>query len=162
MPHQTRKRQAEVHAFLAQNNFMNISTSRDGLPWCASVYYVHKKNRFFFFSNRNSRHIQHAAANPRAAANVSRGAEGWREIQGVQMSGLIEPVSSLEEKAQAISAYLKKFPFVKELINLYTMKSSVFSEKMTDMELYKFTATEVVYLNNAEGFGYREELELEA
>jgi len=145
----------DVNGFLSRNNVMTVCTAMDGIPWCASVYYVHQADTFYFFSSSDSRHIRQAVTNPRASAGVSPDSDNWQSIQGVQMSGSISLVTSVSEKAAAVRAYLKKFPFVGDFLMSWKLNGHFFSKKLTKMDLYKFQADEVLFLDNRSGFGHR-------
>ena len=150
-----RSNDIDANGFLSRNNVMTICTAVGGIPWCASVYYVHKADTFYFFSSSDSRHIRQAVTNPRAGAGVSPDSDNWQSIQGIQMSGSITPVTSVSEKAAAVRAYLKKFPFVDNFLMSWQLDGHFFSKKITKMDLYKFQADEVLFLDNSLGFGHR-------
>jgi uncharacterized protein YhbP (UPF0306 family) len=107
---------AALDSLLSKERVLVLASSREGRPWCASVYFAHRGGRFYFFSSPDSRHIQEFRLHPEAAAAVSADHSEWQQIQGFQMQGRVAPVQGTLEKFIALKLYLKKFPFVKSFI----------------------------------------------
>jgi uncharacterized protein YhbP (UPF0306 family) len=82
----------------------------------------------------------------------------WRQIQGVQLEGEVTLVDSVLEKAKALAVYAGKYPAV---IKLFTDPSSgVFHKAFLKVKFYRVTPERVFFIDNAQGFGKRQELVL--
>ena len=82
----------------------------------------------------------------------------WRQIKGVQLEGKVTLVDSVLEKAKALAVYARKYPAV---IKLFTDPSSgVFHKAFLKVKFYRVTPERVFFIDNAQGFGKRQELVL--
>lgn len=146
---------------IQQATTMTIATRSPHSAWAAPVYYAYCRGRFYFFSSPSSRHIREAeAAGGSAACSIHAHASSWKEIRGLQMEGEIAPVSGLFEGAEAVAAYLKRFPFTTEFFKGKALPDvTAFSERF-GVRLYAFKANLVLYCDNSIRFGFREEIRL--
>ena len=77
---------------------------------------------------------------------------------GVQMSGSIEGVSPGLEAIQAIRAYIRKFPFVKEFFKPGASLDLVSFGERFKVRLYRFDPQLIYYLDNEIRFAFRQEV----
>ena len=136
-----------------------VLATADPEPWCAPVYYVYRKRRFYFFSSPASRHITAALASSRCAASIFRDSEDWREIEGLQMDGRLEKIHKGREAMGVFRAYVKRFPTVKDFFADAAFDFNQFRERFRT-QLYVFVPERVFYLNNQAGLGKRQEIQL--
>ena len=128
-------------------------------PWAAPVYYEYQKQRFYFFSGADSRHITAAFSSGRCSGAVFRDSDHWREIEGLQMEGRLEEVRFGAEAARVFAAYVKRFPTVKSFFAEAVFDLAQFAQRFS-ARLYAFVPQRVFYVNNQIGFGKRREIEL--
>jgi uncharacterized protein YhbP (UPF0306 family) len=128
-------------------------------PWAAPVYYEYQKQRFYFFSGADSRHITAALSSGRCSGAVFRDSDDWREIEGLQMEGRLEEVRFGAEAARVFAAYVKRFPTVKSFFVEAVFDLAQFAQRFS-ARLYAFVPQRVFYVNNQIGFGKRREIEL--
>jgi uncharacterized protein len=146
----------QVLSYLESHNTMTLGTCFQDVPWAATVFYASDDLKLYFFSVPDSRHCQNLAANPRVAATIQEDYKNWQEIKGIQLEGRVILVDSLTEKAKAMAVYARKYP---EVIKLFTNPSSgVFYRAFLKVKFYCVTAEKVFYIDNAQGFGKRQEL----
>lgn len=116
-------------------------------PHAASLYFAaDQAYHFYFYSDPDSFHGKNAAGGCSAAVTIHPLVEGWEEIRGLQMEGLVRQVSDPEEREKAWNIYQHKFLFVSGLKNLVDENS-----------LYVFTPHWTRLVDNLRGFGYKEE-----
>ncbi len=139
---------------------MSLATCRQDMPWAAAVYYARLGFDLIFFSSPGSRHSEILASNPRAAATIHGEFSRWQDIKGLQLEGIVEPITSAWALARATATYLKKYPFVREFLSDPGSVSTQVAAKMTKVALYIFRPERIFYLNNEEGFGNRWTLEI--
>jgi uncharacterized protein YhbP (UPF0306 family) len=143
---------------LFEQTTMTIATSSETGPWAAPVYYVSIGCNLYFFSNPNSRHIIDSQNSKRTAAAVFVESQKWQDIRGVQISGTIQPLSPGIEAVKAVSAYEKKFSFIREFFQgRQALDLNAFSEKF-DVRFYRFTPDSIFYLDNRVDFSFRAEV----
>jgi hypothetical protein len=145
---------------IGQETTMTLSTAHDDTPWAAPVYYVHRKFKFYFFSDPSSRHIREALESEKASAAIFHQASSWREIRGIQMSGSIVHIAPGLEAVQAVHAYLQKFPFTRDFFDSgHEVDLKVFVQKF-NVRLYAFRPTLLYYQDNRIRFSFRESIRL--
>jgi uncharacterized protein YhbP (UPF0306 family) len=148
---------------ISKQSTMTLATAaQENTTWAAPVYYVFYDSAFYFFSNPQSLHIQQAATNDAVSAAIHTCADTWQEIQGMQMSGNIRNVRPGITDIHLIKAYLKKFPFTKELFEPGQVQDlAAFTERFK-VKFYRFEPDKVFYLDNRIRFGFRAEVKLES
>ena len=145
---------------VAEQTTMTLATARKDVAWAAAVYYVFFKSAFYFLSDPKSRHIQEALQSGQTSSAIHASAATWKEIQGLQMTGGIEPVEGGLEALQVLKEYLKKYPFTKEFFGKNaSLDLNNFGERF-GVKLYKFVPALVYYLDNQICFAFREVVKL--
>jgi len=146
----------QILSYLESHNTMTLGTCFQDVPWAATVFYASDDLKLYFFSAPDSRHCQNLAANPRVAATFEEDYKNWQEIKGIQLEGRVILVDSLAEKAKAMAVYARKYP---EVIKLFTNPSSgVFYKAFLKVKFYCVAPEKVFYIDNAQGYGKRQEL----
>jgi hypothetical protein len=149
----------QVLDYLKGHNTMTLATSAGDLPWAATVFYASDGLRLYFFSASESRHCQNLAANGRVAVTVQEDYQDWRKIKGIQLEGQAELVDGVLEKAKAMTIYALKYP---EVIKLFTDPTSgVFHKAFLKVKFYCVVPEKLFFIDNAQGFGKRQELLLQ-
>lgn len=149
----------QVIEYLKGHNTMTLATSVGETPWASTVFYASDDVRLYFFSAPESRHCQNLAANGRVAVTVQEDYQDWRKIKGIQLEGRVELVDGVLEKAKAMAIYARKYP---EVIKLFTDPSSgVFHKAFLKVKFYCVVPEKLFFIDNAQGFGKRQELLLE-
>lgn len=142
-------------AYLRAHNVMTIATHGTEGVWAAAVFYVNENFDLYFLSAPTSRHSLNLAANPRAAATIQQDYDDWRAIKGIQMEGGVTRLEGLEQ-AHALLRYGKKFPIVANIAHAPDAIARAFRR----VAWYRFTPTRVYFVDNAQGFGHRDEIPL--
>ncbi len=136
-----------------------VLATADPQPWCAPVYFVYMKQRFYFFSSPKSRHIIATEESRRCAASIYRDGDSYRDIEGLQMDGRTEKIGLGAEAFGAFTLYLKKFPTVQDFFVDTAFDFSQFIDRFRT-QLYAFVPEHVFYLNNEAGLAKRQKIEL--
>lgn len=150
---------AQVLDYLRAHNTMTLATSTGDSPWAATVFFASDDLRLYFFSAPDSRHAQNLAVNPRVAVTIQEDYHDWRVIKGIQLEGRVDVVDGVLEKAKAMAIYARKYP---DVIKLFTNpESGIFYKAFLKVKFYCVAPEKVFYIDNAQGFGKRQELVLE-
>lgn len=137
---------------------MTLATADGDTPWAAPVYYVYVDAGFCFFSDPDSRHVREAAGAEHCAAAIFAEGGSWQQLQGLQMSGKVSRIRT--GAVRILSAYLKKFPMAKTLApDGIQGDLQLFADRF-HVRLYRFSARQVLYMDNSVRFGYRKEIPL--
>lgn len=144
-----------VLEYLRARSVMTLSTCSFDRPWAAAVFFASDGFTLYFLSSPTSRHCDHLARNGRAAAAIHEDLSDWRRIKGVQLEGVAREVTG-EERAQAQRLYGEKFPLVGSL----SRAPAAIIAAMAKVRWYKLVPERLYFVDNAEGFGHRDELAL--
>ncbi len=146
----------QILDYLQSHNTMTLATCAGEVPWAATVFYASDDLRLYFFSAPDSRHCQNLAANSHVAVTIQEDYEDWREIKGIQLEGSVLLVDGVLEKAKAMAVYARKYP---DVIKLFTNPASgVFYKAFLKVKFYCVIPDRVLYIDNEQGFGKRQEL----
>lgn len=146
----------QILDYVEAHNTMTLATCTADAPWAATVFYASDGLKLYFFSAPESRHCQNLAENPRVAVTIQEDYRDWRKIKGIQLEGRVEAVDSLIEKGKAMTVYARKYP---EVIKLFTdPQSGVLYKAFLKVKFYRVAPDRVLYIDNEQGFGKRQEL----
>jgi hypothetical protein len=146
----------QIVDYLKSHNTMTLATCAGDVPWAATVFFASDDLRLYFFSAPESRHCQNLTVNQRVAVAIQEDYKDWREIKGIQLEGNVALVDGVVEKAKAMAIYAIKYP---DVIKLFTNPDSgVFYKAFLKVKFYCVTPDKVFFIDNAQGFGKRQEL----
>lgn len=144
---------------LALSTLTLATTSREGIPHAAPVYFVAVQTPvaalrgddtvpflLYFLSEPDSQHCQNTVSTGLAAGAVYPDRTDWREIRGLQLRGRVRKIPEGPEWEAAFQAYRQKFPFVGAL-----------KEIVAQNVLYAFKPTWIRMVDNRRGFGFKQE-----
>jgi uncharacterized protein YhbP (UPF0306 family) len=153
--------QAELRACIAEylrtHHTMTVATvaPAGGTPHAAHVFYaVDHDLGLTFLSQTSSIHGQHIGEAAPVAVTVSEDYEQWREIQGVQLWGTARLLTRTAE-ARALAHYIRRFPFVRELL-----KGPEMALRARQLGVYRVEPQKVAFTDNTSGVFGRQTLEL--
>ncbi len=149
-----------VKSFMDRYTTMALSCSMNDRPWTAPVYYARSGYDLLFFSSPTSRHSQIFAQNPQASAAIYGDYSDWKSIKGLQLEGIVSQVNSPVAFTKAFATYVKRHPFVKDVMKDPRTLSSKLLQGGSRVSLYVFHPRTIRYLDNAVQFGSRWMIEL--
>jgi len=149
---------ATASGLLREQRILVLATC-DPDPWSAPVYFAFREGRLFFLSSPRSRHVSAALAGGRCAGSVHRDGDDWRAIVGLQMSGTVVEIPEGPEAGEALSAYVGKFPAVKQLLGREAPDLRRLGEVL-GAGLYAFVPERAFLVDNRAGLIGRQEIPL--
>jgi len=152
--------QQNVQALVQDRRSMTLATTDGKTAWAAPVYFVFENGVFYFFSDSDTRHIRDIETAGHAAAAVYDDENGWQQLRGLQMTGQVDRIGPGATAAAVIGAYLKKFPFVRDMAPSSGMPDMAFFAGKFRSHLYGLSPETVVYMDNSIRFGFRETISL--
>lgn len=148
----------QVLDYLRAHNTMTLATCAGDSPWAATVFYASEDLQLYFFSSPEARHSLNLAANSRVAVTIQEDYKDWRAIKGVQLEGKVMLVDGVIEKAKAMAVYARKYA---DIIKLFTDPASgIFHKAFLKVKFYRVAPEKVFFIDNEQGFGNRQELDL--
>lgn len=141
---------ATALSYLDAHNVMTLSTWGTEGPWAAAVFYASREFTLYFVSSPRSRHAQHLAREPRAAAAIHEDYRDWAAIRGIQLSGSVERLEGAAREA-ALACYREKFAFLDDpQAALAPVRAA-----LEAAACYRLTPSELYFIDNPAGFGKR-------
>ncbi len=105
--------------------------------------------------------MQNCLANPSIAATVNEDYRDWQQIKGIQLEGVCEEVRGKREMAQALTAYVKKYPFVARFLSPgQLLRGMSVGGHSLDVRFYRVLPSRLLFLDNERGFSNRQEVPL--
>jgi uncharacterized protein YhbP (UPF0306 family) len=144
-------------ALLKNERTMVLAVHGGDGPWVAPVYYLFAHPGIYFFSSPRSKHIQALQDCRRAAGAIFVDGGRWQDIQGLQMSGRVEPVQGKMRRLNITTRYLTKFPPARQMLIPGTDPDGGLDARVG---LFVFWPLEVHCTDNRQGFGRRVPIEL--
>ena len=128
---------------------MTLAVTNKDIPWSSPVYFVCHNNRFYFFSNEHSRHIQYAEKQKIISASIFHDSDQINEIFGFQMSGMLEKVSRLSLYFTVVRKYVAKFSFLKQVFGSQIIQDKNFFLAKFKSHLYCFQPNDIFMSDNS-------------
>lgn len=149
----------QILEYLRSHNTMTLATCAGEVPWAATVFYASDDLQLYFFSSPEARHSVNLAANSRVAVTIQEDYKDWRTIKGIQLEGKVMLVDGVIEKAKAMTVYARKYA---DVIKLFTDPTSgIFHKAFLKVKFYRVVPEKVFFIDNEQGFGKRQELNLD-
>jgi flavin prenyltransferase len=154
--------EAALYDFLSQQSTLTLATTNpDGTAHACDVFYARAdKTPFYFLSDPKTRHVENLTRDPRVSATIHGTARGWQDLRGAQLVGSATRVDDIAERARAFAFYLTKYAFVREMLPKVEMLGQV-QRTFGLIDLYKFTPRQIRWIDNSQGFGHKEEFEIQ-
>ena len=140
-------------AYLAGHHVMTLATAGPEGPWAAAVFYANDGFDLLFLSSPSSRHCTDLKANDAAAATVQEDYSDWRRIRGVQLEGRVQELAG-EDAVRVQAIYGEKFPVARAGGDT----PAPIAAALAKVRWYRFAASRAYYIDNAAGFGKREQV----
>ncbi len=171
-----------VLSYLKEHNTMTIATSKDNVPWAATLFYANDDFTLYFLSDPTvAQHCKNIAENSQVSVTIDEDypltkADDWRKVRGIQMKGTAELLAAEAEIAKATRVYVEKYPFVAPYLRLIATpfpKIVAFLERFTRslpfipdftatslVKFYKVVPSAVWFVDNERSFERRLPVEL--
>jgi uncharacterized protein len=144
----------QIPELITQAQVMTLATSGNNGPWAAPVYYLFRDKKFYFFSSPLSQHIQNSL-DQRCAAAVFSTHASMEKLEGLQMSGTVQQQKPGVRTAAVAGAYARRFG-----ITVSGSDPLGFFQNVFHARLYVFLPDLIYHMDNQQGFGCREVIEL--
>ncbi len=147
--------------FLAsQTTFTLATTNADNSPHACDLFYASGSDlSLYFLSDPKTQHIQNLLRDPRVSVTVHGQTQGWQDIRGIQIVGEAHTASGLADRAQGYRLYLAKYTFVGKWLPSVDMLGQAHA-MLGVVELFKITPHWLRWIDNTQGFGHKEEVQV--
>ncbi|MBM3553936.1 MAG: pyridoxamine 5'-phosphate oxidase [Alphaproteobacteria bacterium] len=144
-----------VDSFLGRHHVMTLATNGHGGIWAAAVFYAYDGQTLHFISSPSSRHAADLVKDANVAVTIQRDYDDWPQIMGIQAEGRAFEVPE-EGRARARALYVARYPFVGR-----GSMTGALAAAFAKVRWYSFVPRRLLLIDNARGFGNREEMVLE-
>jgi uncharacterized protein len=149
---------AEIEVFLAAHHTVSLATVDDqGVPHAANVLYAPDGLAIYWMSDPQSRHSCHIDARQRVTATVAPDYADFGKIRGLQIFGSARRIAAEQELARARKLMIMRYAFLAELADGPPALRAAFEKA----GFYSLEATRITLIDNTQGFGHKETLELD-
>ncbi len=140
-----------VRRFVERHSALVLATTDPaGSPRATPLFYCASPSlSLCWFSSARSAHSANCMRSPLNSVAIHSGASDWKQIQGVQMRGLVSRVTDPAARAALAHAFAARFHL--GAAPLVALRRS---------SLFCFVPSWVRYIDNTRRFGYRFELEI--
>ncbi len=144
--------------FLDTIGTLTLATCSEDTPWAATVFFAaDSKFNLYFVSDHRTQHGRDMAANEKVAATINPDVDNWNDVAGLQVRGTISIVEGME-RAKALALYFKKFPQIDALFQQPKGEhEETIAKRLKAANFYRITPQMIRVIDNAQGFGHREE-----
>ncbi len=150
----------KVLRYLRSHHVLTLATTCDGLPQAAALFYVaDTRGEIYFLSAPQSRHSQNLQRDDRVAVTIHGEPAHWRDIRGLQIEGKAQPVTNRREREEALQRYLVRFPELLDEPQPDDAVGRTMQAALRQATLYRVEPTWIRWIDNAQGFGQKEEWE---
>jgi uncharacterized protein YhbP (UPF0306 family) len=146
---------ARAAAYLRDCHGMTRATQGPDGVCAAAVFYASDAFTLYFVSAPSTRHARNVRANPRVAVTVQKDYRDWRRIRGVQLEGEAREVAA-GEREHVLRLYAAKFPVVAQA----DRAPAAIAEAFARIRFYTIVPVRAYFVDNARGFGHRDEIDL--
>jgi len=140
-----------LESYLQDHHVVTLATADSDGPWASAVFYVADGLDLIFLSAPHTRHAKNFDGG--VAGAIHDNLENWEELKGVQLEGRCEVLEG-DERTQAIGIYQTRFPVTGP------DAPAPIAAALDKVNFYRFTATRMNFIDNSQGLGHRESLEL--
>lgn len=151
---------AKAVYLVEQTRVMTIAVSQDDIPWSSPVYFVFHDQKFYFFSNEQSKHVLYGADKKKVSASIYHDSDKIDEIFGFQMSGTIEKGLGGIEYLKIVKKYVHKFNFLEKIFGPQIFENKLFFKEKFKSHLFVFHPEFVCLSDNSNTSGKRREIDL--
>jgi len=156
----TKQDKERVQKYLEQFSTLTLASCVENKPWAATVFFSSDADlNLYFVSDYRTHHGRDMAENPQVAVTVNPDCDNWHDVHGVQLTGTASVADGMQ-RAKALLLYLKKFP---QIDALYAKPKGEHEEtiakRLKAANFYCIKPDWLRFIDNAQGFGHREEFE---
>jgi uncharacterized protein YhbP (UPF0306 family) len=148
-----------VDKFLTDHTTLNLATYGPGGLWACAVLYVHDGVHLYFTSVHQTRHGVNINTSNTVSGTINDDCKSWETMAGIQLGGMVEKVTDLDERRRVVRAYLAKFPYSCALWHGETEADVIALDPGTH-DFYRITPKQLLFADNGYAPGKREELVL--
>jgi len=145
-----------IEGFLDAHHVTSLATLGPDGPHAANLFYARDGLTLVWVSETATRHSLNLGAAPLVSATVAPDTADFAAIQGLQIAGSARQVTDAAERARLLALLEARYPFLRQL----KAAPEKLREAYARTGVYCLTPTRIVFIDNTQGFGHKETLDL--
>jgi uncharacterized protein YhbP (UPF0306 family) len=146
----------QISSFLAVHHVMSLATFGPSGPHATSLFYACDGLALLWVSEPETQHSREIEADPRVAATVAPDYSDFAVIRGVQIAGTARRIAAAEERMQCLARLEARYPFLGQLAAGPLKLRQAYARTA----VYRLQPSRIVLIDNSQGFGHKEMLEI--
>lgn len=146
-----------VEQYLEHHTTLNLATYGPGGLWACAVLYVRDGVNLYFTSVANTRHGVNINTSNVVSGTINDDCTSWETMAGIQLGGVVEKVTDVEERRRVVRKYLERYPFSAALWHGEHDPDTIARDPGTH-DFYRITPNKLLFTDNTVAPGRREEL----
>lgn len=138
--------------YLREQTVLSLAAVGDDGPHAVSLMYAHERFDLFWLSDPGTHHSRYLATNPRASVTIAAQVDDYRDICGLQLSGLAQRISNPDKAAAAFKLLTTRYPF------LNRFGAGKLARHLGAADVYRFRPIRLTLIDNSRGFGFKQTL----
>jgi len=147
---------SRIGAFLDTQHVMSLATLGPSGPHAANVFYARDGLALVWVSEPGTQHSHNLVAAPQVAATVAPDYTDFAAIQGLQIAGTARQIADAAERARLLGLLEARYAFLKQL----SAAPPKLREAYARIGVYRLQPSRIVWIDNTQGFGHKETLDL--
>jgi len=145
-----------IAQFLDLFHVMSLATCGPQGPHATNLFFTRDGLALIWVSEMTSRHSEEIEADCRAAATVAPDYTDFTIIRGVQIWGSARRIADASERTRLLHLLQSRYPFLRNLDDAPTDLRTVYER----VQVYRLDPARIVLIDNTQGFGHKEVLDL--
>ncbi|MDP6377196.1 MAG: pyridoxamine 5'-phosphate oxidase family protein [Pseudomonadales bacterium] len=138
---------------LSRHSVLTLATAQGGEPHAVSLMYAYLGFDVFWLSDPKTRHSRHLDSGGLAAVTIARQYDDFKNIQGLQMTGIGRRLTG-EEESERLELLAARYAFLREFAQ------DTLAGHLGAAGVYQFCPSTVTLIDNSRGFGFKQTLVL--
>ncbi len=145
-----------IGAFLGEWHVLSLATADEDGPHAANLFYACDDLVLVWVSAPDARHSRAIERSPHVAATVAPDYDDFPAVKGVQIEGTARQMGDLRERQAAFAVLESRYPFLAQRAGLPDAVRDAYAQAA----VYRLEPSRIVLIDNTQGFGHKEVLEL--
>jgi uncharacterized protein YhbP (UPF0306 family) len=150
----------EILDFARAHHVLTLATAGVDGPWACALFYAADSDlNLYFISSPGTQHCRLLGANPRVAVAIHGMEHDWKRIRGLQIDAQASMVSEAD-RDRVEKLYLGRFPALEPLLSgAGSADERAVAGRYAFSTFYCIAPSRIRLVDNARGFGWREEID---
>jgi uncharacterized protein YhbP (UPF0306 family) len=135
---------------------MSLATADEDGPHAANLFYACDGLALVWVSAADARHSRAIEKSPHVAATVAPDYSDFAVIKGLQIEGTARQVTDTDRRQAYLAILQTRYPFLAQRAALAAPVRDAYAHAA----VYRLEPSRIVLIDNAQGFGHRDVLEL--